>query len=211
MNEKLTVHALLIIMPYLGAVEAIKIWLEQTFLELLQNTLQLFQVQKVAQKYPMVWQKMYSNLFQVVPPPLHCKTHKGAQATFFCNLTVQKAYKSSLKNAHKSGYWMCEIGEKIKPQFKVDLIQFVNATTYLLLEKNLLLKVLLWWAVIQKTTWTRYHIQKLTKANNFKLETFTYFFQRPLIGFISLFQKGFSDKYDVVEWQLPERWLIDAT
>ena len=24
---------------------------------------------------------------------------------------------------------MCEIGEKIKPQFKVDLIQFVNATT----------------------------------------------------------------------------------
>ena len=31
---------------------------------------------------------------------------------------------------------MCEIGEKIKPQFKVDLIQFVNATTYLLLEKK---------------------------------------------------------------------------
>ena len=24
---------------------------------------------------------------------------------------------------------MCEIGEKIKPQFKVDLIQFVNAAT----------------------------------------------------------------------------------
>ena len=28
---------------------------------------------------------------------------------------------------------MCEIGEKIKLQFKVGLIQFVNATTYLLL------------------------------------------------------------------------------
>ena len=39
MNEKLTVHASLIIMPYLGAVEAMKIWLEQTVLELLQNAL----------------------------------------------------------------------------------------------------------------------------------------------------------------------------
>ena len=33
MNEKLTVHALLIIMPYLGAVEAMKICLEQTVLD----------------------------------------------------------------------------------------------------------------------------------------------------------------------------------
>ena len=121
---------------------------------------------KFAQEYPMVGH-VYSNLPKWFRHPCIVKSIKGAQATFFCNLTVQKAYKSSLKNAHKSGYWMCEIGEKIKPQFKVDLIQFVNATTTCCWnKKKLLLKVLLWWEVIQKTTYSRYHIQKLTKAYN---------------------------------------------
>ena len=112
----------------------------------------------------MVW-LMYSHHPKFCHPCI-VKSIKGPRQLFFCNLTVQKAYKSSLKNAHKSGYWMCEIGEKIKPQFKVDLIQFVNATTCCWNKKKLLLKVLLWWEVIQKTTYSRYHIQKLTKAWN---------------------------------------------
>ena len=108
---------------------------------------------------------MQSNLPKWFHHPYIVKSIKGPRQLFFRNLTVQKAYKSSLKNAHKSGYWMCEIGEKIKPQFKVDLIQFVNATTTCCWnKKKLLLKVLLWWEVIQKTTYSRYHIQKLTKA-----------------------------------------------
>ena len=138
--------------------------------------------------------------FQVVPLPLHCKKHKGAQATFFCNLTVQKAYKSSLKNAHKSGYWMCEIGEKIKPQFKVDLIQFVNAATCCWnKKKSCSWRFFYGERSFKKTTYSRYHIQKLTKA--YKNWNIYLIYQRPLINFLIsslwIMQKGFIDKFVV--------------
>ena len=135
---------------------------------MIRRACRIFPKFKFAQEYPMVGH-MYSNLPKWFRHPCIVKSIKGPRQLFFCNLTVQKAYKSSLKNAHESGYWMCEIGEKIKPQFKVDLIQFVNATTCCWNKKKLLLKVLLWWEVIQKTTYSRYHIQKLTKAWNIYL------------------------------------------